>query len=63
MSNNTVVSVHETYRENLLYHARFCIIYNRTRSWLEHSALKILLVISYIEAYIMLRFNHKQHDL
>ena len=30
MSNNTVVSVHETYRET--YHARFCIVYNRIRN-------------------------------
>ena len=28
-----------------------------------HSALKIPLVISYIEASIMLTFNHKQQDL
>ena len=61
MSKNTVVSVHETYKET--YHARFFFICNRTRNhgWnMEHSALKIPLVISYIEASIMLRFNHKQ---
>ena len=57
MSNNTVVSVHETCKET--YHARFCIIYNRT---CNHGCLENSLS-DYIEASIMLRFNHKQQDL
>ena len=66
MSNNTVVSAHETHRKLNMQDSASLVITLVFMSGtyvvirLEHNALKIPLVITLKPLAIMLRFNHKQ---